>query len=267
MCISSCSFSPTLGRGEFGVVYKAFSKDASQKPLALKSISKQKLGKELEVLHSQYDALRRLDHPNIVKFYEAYEDKNYFYNVMELLTGGELLGNTDAPVSLSELEVAHIMKQAFSAVAYLHSKGIVHRDIKTENFLYRSQTPGAPVVLIDFGFSKMAAKYQVLTTRIGTPFYVSPEVIDGKYDHRCDDWSLGVMMHKLLVGEYPFYDDTTAMVLKKISLLKLRFKGDKWTKISPNAKNLLEKLLEKDPSKRISSAEALKHPWFRMTEN
>eukprot|EP00331_Platyophrya_macrostoma_P013432 CAMPEP_0176433598 /NCGR_PEP_ID=MMETSP0127-20121128/16129_1 /TAXON_ID=938130 /ORGANISM="Platyophrya macrostoma, Strain WH" /LENGTH=376 /DNA_ID=CAMNT_0017816079 /DNA_START=18 /DNA_END=1145 /DNA_ORIENTATION=+ len=228
---------------------------------------KRKLGKNLEQIHAQHRALSKIDHPNIVKFYETFEDDTHFYSVMELLTGPELVDYNDTRRALPELEVADIMVKALSAINCLHSNGIVHRDIKPQNFHYVTKDDDAEIKLVDFGFAKLAQKDETLHTKKGTPFYIAPEVIKGSYDHRCDYWSLGIMMHELLVGKFPFGGDTTPVVLRKILKSKLKLEGNEWMTISSDAKDLLERLLTKDPKHRITAAEALNHTWIKMGQN
>eukprot|EP00331_Platyophrya_macrostoma_P029438 CAMPEP_0176445326 /NCGR_PEP_ID=MMETSP0127-20121128/23629_1 /TAXON_ID=938130 /ORGANISM="Platyophrya macrostoma, Strain WH" /LENGTH=262 /DNA_ID=CAMNT_0017831079 /DNA_START=18 /DNA_END=803 /DNA_ORIENTATION=- len=220
-----------IGRGQYGVVRKAHYKHDPTKVFAIKSIPKRKLGKNLEQIHAQHRALCKIDHPNIVKFYETFEDDTHFYSVMELLTGPELVDYNDTRRALPELEVADIMVKALSAINCLHSNGIVHRDIKPQNFHYVTKDDDAEIKLVDFGFAKLAQKDETLHTKKGTPFYIAPEVIKGSYDHRCDYWSLGIMMHELLVGKFPFGGDTTPVVLRKILKSKLKLEGNEWMTI------------------------------------
>jgi len=208
--------------------------------------------------------LKRLDHPNIVKFYETYQDDKFFYLVMEYCSGGELLERIVEKGKLEEREVAKIMRAAFSAVKHLHSMGIVHRDLKPENFLFASRDPDAEVKLIDFGLSKFLGdnpEYK-LTSFVGTALYVAPEVIKGCYDERCDNWSLGVLMYVLLSGNPPFEGENPREVFHKISLGKYSMNGLEWRNISRQAKDLVSKLLVIDKEKRFSASQALKHEWF-----
>lgn len=182
---------------------------------------------------------------------------------MEYCSGGELMENLARKGNLDEREVANIMSKALSAVKYLHEKGFVHRDIKPRNFMYASKEKGAEIKLVDFSLAHHLAPNETLHTQVGTPYYIAPEVLLGNYDHRCDIWSLGVMMYLLLSGEYPFEGKTTAILAKEIVSSPVDYLGKIWEKISTNAKDLVQKLLEKDPNKRISLAEALEHPWIK----
>jgi len=152
-------------------------------------------------------------------------------------------------------------------VSYLHSQGIIHRDLKPTNFMYTSDDSNAELVLIDFGFSRWIEEGESLETRLGTPYYLAPEVLERDYDQRSDYWSLGIMMHFLLTGRHPFVGVTTPEVLKEIKEAELSLEGPEWAALSSEAKDLLKKLLTKNPLKRITAVEALLHPWIKMGEN
>ena len=224
---------------------------------------KKKLARDLHLLKRELLILRNLDHPNICKFYESYQDDQFFHFVMEYCSGGDLLERLMAEKHLSESSARKIMKKAFLAIAHLHEKGIVHRDIKPENFLFSSKKEDAELKLIDFGLSrKFDAANLPLTTVVGTPLYVSPEVIKGSYDQHCDYWSLGVLMYVLLSGQPPFDDETSSGVFKKVLAGKYTMKGEVWSTVSKNAKDLISKLLVIDPAKRYTAQQALAHPWM-----
>lgn len=256
----------SLGRGQFGVVRKAFCKTTG-KEFAIKIVPKKNLTRQMTEIQSECTGLVALNHPNIIKFYDIYETPTHFYEVMQLATGRPLLDDKNKDRKFSELEVAKIMKQALSAVAYLHKRGVVHRDLKPENFMYVTNEPNARLVLIDFGFCRILLEGESLKTMIGTPYYLAPELVEGYYDERCDYWSLGVMMHFLLVGQFPFQGDNTAEALKKIVQAPLKLSSKRWDRVSSHAKDLIRKLLNKDPNKRITADQALKHPWIQMADD
>jgi calcium-dependent protein kinase len=142
-----------------------------------------------------------VDHPNIIKFYETYRDQNYFHIVMEYCPGGELFEKLTEVGKFSEEKTAKIILMLLSALKHLHDKNIAHRDIKPENVIYEEVDGEIRVKLIDFGLSKLVGKDgRVMKTKLGTPYYVSPEVLEGVYDKRCDLWALGVLTFMLLVG-------------------------------------------------------------------
>ena len=230
---------------------------------AVKTISKRKIKKELFLLERELAILRSLDHPNIVRVYEHYQDDRYFHIVMEYCSGGELFDRIFSKGYLDERECAIIMEKAFSAVKYLHENGIVHRDIKPENFLFADNFPDAELKLIDFGLARKYEPTQTLQTRAGTPLYIAPEVLHKNYDYRCDYWSLGVMMYVILSGCPPFPGESNEDLFINILKGRYDFDGPQWEKVSPKAKDLISKLMVVDPEKRISAREALKHPWIK----
>lgn len=207
--------------------------------------------------------LKNLDHPNIVKFHETYEDDHYIHLVTEYCSGGELLERVIEKGSLSENEAALIMKKALSAVKHLHEKNIVHRDLKPENFLFSHVGKDAELKLIDFGLARPIDDIESLKSAAGTIFYMAPEVIRGNFSEKCDEWSLGAIMYLLLSGQPPFLGSTSREVASKILNDKIDMKSLDWRRVSKHAKDLLHKLLERDVQKRITAAEALEHPWFK----
>ena len=257
------------GQGDSGAVYLGYRRKFSDKPFAIKKTPKPARSYDRDTdLKPEYKLLGKVRHPNIVKCYESFEDESYNYLVMDYLNGEDLLSYIAKKGELSEMEVGQIMKQAFLAVSQLHSKGILHRDIKPANFMVVQSEEGIRVVLVDFGFSKCFEKHQILSDKCGTPLFMAPEVITGKYNHSCDYWSLGVMMNYLLVGRYPFFAKGREELYAKIKNPKipLTFVGSKWREISPEAKDLLKNLLDRDSSARMTAAEALKHPWIKKVE-
>lgn len=229
----------------------------------MKTVLKEKLKKDPIRLQQELILLRDLDHPNIVKFYQTFEDGYQVHFVMEYCSGGNLGDYIKKRGLPSEERASRIMANAFAAVCYLHSKGIVHRDIKEENFLFLDKSTDAEIKLIDFGLSQIMAPQERLSAKAGTPLYMAPEVFQRNYDHRCDYWSLGVMMYIYLVGTPPIDAKTSAALAKAVIEEEPSFEGKQWASISPEAKDLCKKLLTKDPSKRISASEALQHPWIK----
>jgi len=206
--------------------------------------------------------MKHIDHPNIIRLYETFEDHRNIYLVMELCQGGELFDRIIEEGHFTEKDAAVLMKQIFSAVHYLHSNCVMHRDLKPENFLFLNKKPTSPLKIIDFGLSCRFNVGDSASTKAGTPYYVAPQVLQGKYDKSCDDWSCGVIMYVLLCGYPPFYGETDAEVLSKVKAGHYSFSGGEWKRVSEDAKDLIRRLLKINPNDRFTSEEALNHPWI-----
>jgi calcium-dependent protein kinase len=231
---------------------------------AVKSILRESMKKDVAMLESEINILKELDHPNIVRFYETYIDYKYIHIVMQMCTGGELFDRIVKLEKFSEKEAAELMNKILSAVQHLHEHNICHRDLKPENFLFKNEKENAEIKILDFGLSKKFSKHETdMTTIVGTPFYVAPEVLSGKYDKECDVWSCGVILFVLLCGYPPFDGDSNKDIFRAIIKSKLEFDEDEWGNISKEAKDLISKMLHKDPEKRIKISDALQHDWFK----
>jgi len=257
-----------LGRGTYGSVSKGKNK-VTGVTRAIKAINKKSLP-DPRRFADEIEVMRSLDHPNIVKLFETYEDARNIYLVMELCTGGELFDRIIEANYFSERVAAYLIRQVLAAVFYMHSQNIAHRDLKPENFLLGNEksVDEAPLKIIDFGLSKRFQSGVAMTTKACTPYYVAPEVLDGSYTEKCDVWSLGAIMYILLCGAPPFYGDTDAEVLKKVRRGKYDFDMSAWEDVSMDAKDLINNLLVIDPKKRFTVEKALHHPWVeRLAPN
>lgn len=252
-----------LGKGTYGCVYKATDK-ILRTARAAKAVSKKKL-KNIPRFRQEIDIMKNLDHPNIVKLFETFEDDEKIYLIMELCTGGELFDKIVKKGFFTEAYACFIMKQIFGVVNYLHIRHIAHRDLKPENFIFYDRTPESLLKIIDFGLaSYFTDESPEMKTKAGTPYYVSPQVLSGSFDCKCDIWSAGVLFYILLCGYPPFYGDTDNEILKRVKKGTFDFKGKEWKKVSNEAKDLIKCCLTMDPDKRISASSALKHPWFKV---
>ncbi|CAG9311417.1 unnamed protein product [Blepharisma stoltei] len=266
-------FIKVIGYGQFGTVREAI-KMLNAKPLeisneaargkhyAVKSISKDRVLKETESLRRELEILQIVDHPNIIKMYEIYEDKKYIHIVMELCTGGDLFDYLLLKGTLNEMEVATIMKKLMLGVKHLHRLNVCHRDLKPENFMLSHAGPDAEIKIIDFGMSIKFTNNQ-MSTMVGTPYYLAPEMMHETYGKECDYWSLGVIMYFLLVGKHPFIGVNVNDVFMRISRGHFSFSHPKWANISSEAKDLISRLLVLDPAQRYNMSQALMHPWFQ----
>lgn len=134
------------------------------------------------LLERELSILKGVDHPNIIKFVETYQDKEFFHIVMEFCNGGELFDRIIHKGKYAETDAATIIKKLLSAITHLHDRGICHRDIKPENLIFESKKDDAEIKLIDFGLSKYVSPHEKMHTKVGTPYYVAPEVLRGRYD-------------------------------------------------------------------------------------
>ncbi|XP_043942549.1 serine/threonine-protein kinase 36 [Protopterus annectens] len=244
-----------IGEGSFGRVYKGRKKFSAQ-VVALKFIPKVgRSERELKNLKREIDIMRGLKHPNIVQMLDSFETDKEVVVVTDYAEG-ELFQILEDDGSLPEEQVQDIACQLISALFYLHSHRILHRDMKPQNILLGK---GGIVKLCDFGFARaMSINTLVLTSIKGTPLYMSPELVEEKpYDHTADLWSVGCILYELFVGTPPFY---TNSIFQLVSLI---IKDPvKWPKnMSPDFKNFLQGLLTKDPRQRLSWPALLHHPF------
>lgn len=181
--------------------------------------------------------------------------------VTEYCEGGELFYYILEKKNLTEREAAHIMRQSFSALMYLHQNNISHRDIKPENFLLKYKADITNIKMIDFGLSKDYSEVKVMQTPSGSPYYIAPEVFNSSYDAKCDLWSIGVVLYIMLSGKVPFPGDSNKEIIENVIKGEYHFEHETFKNVSPQAKDLISKLLVKDVSKRFSAQEAYNHPW------
>lgn len=252
-----------LGEGSYGSVSKCTNKSTGV-TRAVKSISKAQM-KNMERFRMEIQIMKIMDHPNIIKLYESFEDHKNIYLVLELCTGGELFDRIIDTGHFTETQAAIVMQNMFRAIFYMHENHICHRDLKPENFLFTTKEPieKTHLKVIDFGLACKYSQDQVLTTKAGTPYYVAPQVLAGKYDQSSDLWSLGVIMYVVLCGYPPFYGDTDADVLAKVRLGNFSFNAADWKQVSDDAKNLIKCLLKMNPRDRYTAEQALNHVWVR----
>ena len=209
----------------------------------------------------EVEILKLLDHPNIIRAFEFFEDDYKFYIVMEHCKGGELFDEILKQQQFSEHQTAQMMKQVFSCISYLHSIGVAHRDIKPENLLLEEKDDILNIKLIDFGVAVKIDKAGI-TGMIGTPSYLAPEVLSGKYNEKCDVWSAGVLMYILLSGCPPFQNENQEEMYECIKDCNYILEGYEWDDISDEAKDLIRKILVPQRS-RLTAEKALQHKWVQ----
>jgi len=252
-----------LGEGSYGSVSRAKNLSTGQ-VRACKSISKSHM-KNADRFKAEIALMKIMDHPNIIKLYETFEDHRNVYLIMELCNGGELFDKIIEAGHFTETQVAILMQQIIRAIYYMHENRVCHRDLKPENFLFMTKDPIDKNMLkiIDFGLSCKFESGQVLSTKAGTPYYVAPQVLAGKYDQMSDLWSVGVIMYVLLCGYPPFFGETDSEVLVKVRLGNFAFNAADWKNISEDAKNLIRMLLKMNPRDRFTAEQALNHDWIK----
>ena len=238
---------------------------------AIKVIKKSRV-KDPNRFKSEIEIMKQLDHPNVIKLFETYEDNKNIYLVMELCEGGELFDKIIDKGHFTEQMSGYYFKQIVSALNYIHSKKIVHRDLKPENFLLLDQDENSPLKMIDFGLSmvfdeqkmKQSGGKMVMSTKAGTSYYISPEVLKGNYDMGCDIWSAGVILYILLSGVPPFYGNTDQDILNMVKSGKFSFNIAEFNVVSGSAKDIICNMITL-PEKRLTASEVLDHPWVQKT--
>ncbi|KAJ0033063.1 hypothetical protein NQD34_000170 [Periophthalmus magnuspinnatus] len=261
-----------LGKGAFSVVRRCV-KISSGQEYAAKIINTKKLSaRDHQKLEREARICRLLKHPNIVRLHDSISEEGFHYLVFDLVTGGELFEDI---VARNRVQVSrtpgrqpgtgvHCIQQILESVHHCHVNGIVHRDLKPENLLLASKLKGAAVKLADFGLAiEVQGDQQAWFGFAGTPGYLSPEVLrKDPYGKPVDMWACGVILYILLVGYPPFWDEDQHRLYQQIKAGAYDFPSPEWDTVTPEAKDLINKMLTINPSKRITAAEALKHPWI-----
>ncbi|KAJ8573072.1 hypothetical protein K7X08_009583 [Anisodus acutangulus] len=258
-----------IGRGHFGHTCHAKGKkgDLKDLPVAVKIISKAKMTTAISIedVRREVKILKALSgHKHLVKFHDACEDANNVYIAMELCEGGELLDRIlTRGGKYSEDDAKLIIVQILNVVAFCHLQGVVHRDLKPENFLFTSRNEDADMKLIDFGLSDFIRPDERLNDIVGSAYYVAPEVLHRSYSLEADIWSIGVITYILLCGSRPFWARTESGIFRAVLRADPNFEDLPWPSVSPEAKDFVKRLLNKDYRKRMTAAQALTHPWLR----
>lgn len=256
-----------LGSSGFGRVYLGRNKKTEER-VAIKCFNKDMMGNKLDIAYGEIELLMKTDHPNIIKLYGVYEDSKIIYLVMELCEGNTLLlyieDRKSRCMDYGENIIAKYMKKVFLVLTYLHSHNVCHGDVQPSNFILTRKDNKSELKLINFGLSLKLIGKLGITDQTGTSQFMAPENIEGQYGLESDVWSAGVVMYFLISGTYPFDGLNRATILNKITYKKLKFKGHEWKNVRSEAKELLDKLLTKDSSHRITAAEALEDRWFEV---
>ncbi|XP_042303124.1 serine/threonine-protein kinase 33 isoform X2 [Sceloporus undulatus] len=265
------TFGRKLGQGSFGVVIEATHKETGIK-WAIKKVNREKAGSSaVKLLEREVSILKTVNHDHIIHLEEVFETPKRVYLVMELCEDGELKEILQRKGQFSENETRHIIQSLASAIAYLHKKDIVHRDLKLENILVKSSDIDEEnemklnIKVTDFGLAvqKMGGSESMFQSTCGTPIYMAPEVISAHdYSQQCDVWSVGVIMYMLLSGGPPFIAGSEEKLFEVIKKGDLQFKHLIWQSVSEAARNVLQQLLKVDPAHRFTANELLDCQWI-----
>ncbi|TDG96894.1 hypothetical protein EPR50_G00233250 [Perca flavescens] len=251
-----------LNIGAFSEVVLAQEK-LTGRMFAVKCIPKKALKGKESSIENEIAVLRKIKHENIVALEDIHESPDHLYLIMQLVSGGELFDRIVEKGFYTEKDASTLIRQVLDAVNYLHKMGIVHRDLKPENLLYFNPQDESKIMISDFGLSKMEGSGDVMSTACGTPGYVAPEVLAQKpYSKAVDCWSIGVIAYILLCGYPPFYDENDSKLFEQILKADYEFDAPYWDDISDSAKDFIGSLMEKDPAKRFTCDQALRHPWI-----
>jgi len=249
-----------VGSGMNGPVRLATGKGDARK-YAIKSFKKNGLSSQKRAeLKNESEVYLTLDHPQVAKLEMIYETQEELHLVMEYMAGGELYRRLSSKKCYSEADAACCIRQVLLSVAYLHAQGVVHRDLKLENFLYETEDSDH-LKLIDFGFAKFWNQDAKMSQACGSLHYVAPEVLERAYTDKADLWSCGVIAYMLLTGTPPFFGNDNEVVAK------IRAGTPHWSQrfhtLSVQPKSLVRGLLLADPGQRLSAKAALEHPFVQ----
>jgi serum/glucocorticoid-regulated kinase 2 len=246
-----------IGRGATGSVILASDK-LTDELFAIKIIPKSMLRNEkcLNRALFERDVLMKIQHPFVTKLYRTFQSKNCLYYVLEYVGGGDLFFHLHREVSFSPYQIKLYACEIVLALLHIHKLGIIYRDLKPENILIGTD---GHIKLADFGLAKEMQSKRC-TSMCGTKEYLSPEIIAGKkYDTKSDWWAFGIVIYRLLANRMPFSNESTPRLFELIQNGRVRFTSI----IDPDAKNLLTKLLQTDPTKRIGDDDIMHQPYFK----
>ena len=216
--------------------------------------------------------LRTLDHMCILKIYEFYQDDKSFFLIMEYCAEGDLFDKIQKEAPFNEYTACHIIYQVLSAIVYCHSTNIVHRDIKADCILIESSEtvtfkentfPLYHIRLSDFSSARSFNSKKKLTKKIGTSYFIAPEVLNRNYNEKCDVWSIGVLLFILLCGKPPFWGESDKEIIEKVKTNAIDYREEEWKNVSEMGKEFVKLLLTVKPSNRPSASEALSNEWFK----
>jgi calcium-dependent protein kinase len=210
----------------------------------------------------EFKILRELDHPNIVRCFEVFEDDNCCYISTEYCPAGDLFSEIIKLKKFQESQASEIIKQVLSALVYCHEKGVSHRDLKPENILLMETNENLSIKLADFGNSIEFNNQSKLTGCFGSAYYIAPEVFENFYNESCDIWSVGIIMYVLLTGKPPYACKTNKELIETAQFCPFRLTQELAKNLSVDAISLIKEMVKVNTKQRISAKNALLHPWI-----
>lgn len=257
------TISTEIGKGHFGTVAKATNKSTKQE-VAVKKIMKKKLEpRDFELIQREICVMKLVNHPNLVHLIDYYEDDECIYIVMDLLEGGDLISYLNAKGKLTERVAAKIIKQIALGIQYMNCYGLIHRDLKPENICFAKQNDIHSLKIIDYGLTITLAYGEAANETIGTINYIAPEVFSGKaYNNKVDIWSIGVILYLMLSGLLPFDDEDDNNIGKMVMLGVQTYPNEQFGSRSKAVIELIDKCLEKNPSKRVDIDSLINDDWI-----
>ncbi|KAJ1565364.1 hypothetical protein HK096_003203 [Nowakowskiella sp. JEL0078] len=265
--IQQYKFKKSLGRGASAEVKLATHLPTNQN-FAIKCINKSILpgysgAKSRGKVLREMTILNGLEHENVIKVFDTFQDDKNFYLVLEVASGGTLFERYPTG-RFPEKFAANVIYQLLNAVAHLHERNIVHRDLKPENILFKSKSSDSPIVIMDFGVADIVNGNELLHSPVvGTPRFSSPEVLHLRgHGMPSDIWSIGCIAYTVLVGFNPFRTAADLKQMKEFADRGPHFPSKVWYEISPMALDLVRRCLTVNPNERITARQAKMHPWF-----
>ena len=258
------NYESELGKGATGQVFGG-SRKADGTVAAIKIIYRRKLNpSNATVIANEANALKKLEHVNITKLYDMYEDRVAYYMCMEMIRGGELFDRIIKKERYSEVEARSICYEILIGIKHCHDRNIVHRDLKPDNLMMASPDDDSAIKIVDFGFA-VESHGMDLSGTYGTPNYMAPEIWNQEpHGKPVDMFSFGVIVYILLCGYPPFSSDKTARLKRLICTCTFAFHEEYWAQVSAEAKDFISKLIVVDMNARLTVDQALQHPWVSM---
>jgi len=251
--------------GRISGIWIGCKRDISEsKKVAIKVITVDKSNHHEEArIMNEVAILKSLDHPNVLKLIDFFEESPNFFLVMELMEGGDLFDRIAHKMQYTEMDARQLALSLLQAVQHIHSRCVAHRDLKPQNLLLKSIQNDVDIKVSDFSFAKRVHTPKSLLTRCGTPTYVAPEILKNHpHDERADMWSVGVILFVTLVGYPPFIEEDQRVLFRKIRLGEYCFENEDWSNRSKESRDLITKLLVVDPDQRWTASQVLNHKWF-----